>query len=98
MLVTVIDSFPDWRADQHGNGNGNGMEPNLSVVTTVWGMSSATQSGPYSSFSGGGGNPGSDGLNNNGTNTSSSGGYMKGPQFWTSPNQYSGGTTFTQNR
>lgn len=39
-----------------GVGGGQSMQnPQLAVVTTVWGMSSTSQSGPHSAYPGGGG-------------------------------------------
>jgi len=63
-LLSICSSpcFPDW-----SGGGGGGGNPQLSVVTTVWGMSSSVQSGPHASYGsgqgmGGGGGGGGGGM------------------------------------
>lgn len=76
--------FPDWNSGNGGMGVSN---PQLSVVTTVWGMSSSVQSGPTygGGGGGGGGNPGMGGMGGQG------GGYMKSGPYGNNPNMQAGG-------
>ncbi|XP_035703337.1 zinc finger MIZ domain-containing protein 2 isoform X3 [Folsomia candida] len=84
MTSQSTTCFPDWNSGNGGMGVSN---PQLSVVTTVWGMSSSVQSGPTygGGGGGGGGNPGMGGMGGQG------GGYMKSGPYGNNPNMQAGG-------